>query len=248
MLRNILTQVETVFPSSISAVSQDTWDNNIPLFCEQLYIIVDDFFSIIGNQLSKRPLLESKNEIVTSKKPMIQICENRLRPKSDYYKKFGLPVPSPENPTGPHATGVELSFSLYKGHPSNGALSFPSLVLDFSIWGTRERLAFMELFKDHRRYIEKLLSIIEFEFTTACWFDNVQKYKGKNAFKKIDLYFQNAEDTEASFTITKTFTIDTGLNEIITALFPLAILYDASLGYCLHKNDKDRLFQYIGRI
>lgn len=248
MFENILTKVEEVFPSSDLSVSQDVWDNNIPLFCEQLYIIGSDIFSIIVNQLSKRPLLESKNEVVTSCKPMIQICENRLRPKSDYYAKFGLPIPSPENPTGPHATGVELSLCICKGHTSNGTIVFPYAAIDFKIWGNRERLAFMELFKDHRRYIEKLISTTEFEFTTACWFENVEKYKKKNAFKKLDLYFQNSEDSESSFTITKTFSKNASLNEIITALLPLAILYDATLGYCLHKNDKDRIFQYIGRI
>jgi len=85
MLEKILLHVESVFPSSVAGVTQEAWDKNVPSLCEQISLLGDDLFAIAENQLSKRPFLESKSEVVTSIKPMLQICETRLRPKSDHY-------------------------------------------------------------------------------------------------------------------------------------------------------------------
>ena len=247
MLSIILQQVENVFPSSANKISEEVLNENLPWFCEQMFLLGDDLFKIVETNLSKRPLYESEEELLTWKNPTVSICELRLRPKSVYYPRFNQPIPLPENPNGYHAAGVEIKFSLCRGYFSNGYLQRePYLSIEFLIWGNRERLAFLELLKDHRRQIEKLVSGKDFEFYTSRPFENVDKYRGKDAFKKLELYAQNAEDDENCFSLSKDITENSGLNDVLSALFPLMILYDATLGYCLNKKvDKDRIFQYL---
>ncbi|MBX9917487.1 MAG: hypothetical protein E6Q59_09715 [Nitrosomonas sp.] len=245
MLDKLLSQIENTFPSSVVDVSQEIWDRNIPSLCTQISLFGDDAFAIAERFLSKRLFLESKREIITTQRAAFRIGEVRLRPRSDYYRKFGLPIPSPENPTGPHATGVKISLSFYRGITSNSAMSYPLCSIEFSIWGHRERIAFLELLKDHHRYVERLISRIDLQFNTACVFDNVERYKGRDVFKKLDLYAQNEEDAENCFTISGDFSSASSMHEIISTLLPLMVLYDASLGYCHGKNHKDRFFEYI---
>jgi hypothetical protein len=249
MLNKIFLQIEKVFPSSVDEISEETWNENIAFFYEQVSLLGDDFFKIIETNLSKRPLLESKRELLTWQwRPfMISICELRLRPKSSYYQRFGMPIPSPENESVHNPTGVEINFALHKGvfcHVEKKLIP-PKLPITFGIWGFRERIAFLNLLKDHRWQVEKLLSNSDFEFFTARPFDNVEKYKGKDVFKKLELYAENTKDDENCFSITKNITENSSMNDVLSALFPLMILYDATLGYCLNKKaDRDRIFQY----
>jgi len=246
MFHKILSQVENIFPVSVDKISEETWNENIDWFCEQLYLLGNDLFKIAESNLSKRSFLESKKELLAWQKNSLPICELRLRPKSSYYERFGQPISAPENPTGYSATGLEFSFTLVRrAMPCYRSLQCPYLSIKFEILGARERVAFLEFLKDHRRIIQKLISNANFEFFTASPFDNVEKYRGKDIFKKLELYAENTNDDENCFSISKNITENSSMNDVLSALFPLMILYDATLGYCLNKKaDKDRIFEY----
>ena len=103
----------------------------------------------------------------------------------------------------------------------------------------------MELLRDHRRSVEKLISIPGLDFTTPCVFDNVDKYRGSDVFKKLDLYFRNAEDPVSSFHLGKSFGPATVTSDLVTTLLRLMVLYDSCYGYCRSKKDKDRILDFV---
>jgi hypothetical protein len=246
MIKKILSQIENFFPSSTVEASQEVWDGNIPLICEQISLFGDELFSITGKFLSKSIVTESKRELLRTLRPTLEIGTVRLRPASDYYSKFGLPIPLPENPTGKHATGIALNISFYRGSQS---IPYPHLLIEFSVWGCRERIAFIDFLNDHRRCVKMLVSRKDFELTTACCFDSIDNHRGHDVFKKLEIYSELKEDSENNFSISREFNSNSHFYEIVSAFVPLAILYDISLGYCRHsKKYRDRIFEYTNII
>jgi hypothetical protein len=246
MIKKILSLIEEFFPSSGTEVSQEVWDENISLVCKKILLFSNELFLITEKDLPDRIFKESKHEILSNLKPRLEIGTVRLRPASDYYSKFGLPIPLPENPTGKHATGIALNISFYRGSQS---IPYPHLLIEFSVWGCRERIAFINFLNDHRRCVQMLVSGQDFEFATACCFDNVDKCRGYDVFKKLEIYSQIKEDPENNFSIIREFNSNSHFYEIVSAFIPLAILYDVSLGYCRHsKKYRDRIFEYRNNI
>ncbi|MCS6290302.1 MAG: hypothetical protein H8K10_15205 [Nitrospira sp.] len=244
MLEKPLRLLEAIFPSSAADVSPDTWNTNLPTICEQLAHVGGELLGIAKLSLPKRLFSESKQELIANRTPMIQVCKLRLCPQTNYYQSTRQPIPSPENHSGPEATGIELNLSFCRGYAARGVVRLPWFSIQFSVWGSRERAAFMELLRDHRRSVEKLLLAPGLDFTTSCVFENVNKYEGSGVFKKLELYFRNAEDPENTFTLGKSFGPKTGTSDLVTTLLPLMALYDLCFGYCRSKKDKDRILDF----
>jgi hypothetical protein len=152
----------------------------------------------------------------------------------------GKPIPSPENSSGPHATGIAVTLSLLRGFESRAAKHSPVLSIEFRIWGERERGAFCELLADYRRLIELGLAKHEFEFLTTCCFENIDRYTGTNAFKRLELYAANVHDPEWNFALSSSFHAESDLSEVTGALLILVVLYDACFGYCRKRKERDR--------
>lgn len=248
MLERPLRLVDEVFPASGPPVTREVWSASLPRFCEELSLIAEELFSVVKLSVPNRLLAESKQEIVVSRNPVIVVSEYRLRPESSYYAKTGRPVPLPENPEGPHATGIELNLSLCRGYPARKVVRLPWLSIEFSVWGQHERSCFHELFVEHRRLVERLLSVPGLEFNTACVFDNVDRAKGASVFKKLDLYYQYKTDDENNFTIERAFGATATKAELVGTLLPLAALYDAAYGYCRSKKARDRILDYVSLV
>ncbi len=189
MLDIPLRLVEQVFPSADFAISGEAWRSNLPALCNELGRIAQTLIDAVKPSLPNRVFSESKQELLGSHTAAIVVSEFRLRPQSGYYTKTSQLVPSPENPGGPHATGIEITFSLCRGYPAQHAIRHPWLAMEFSVWGVRERACFHEFFVDQRRFVEKLILLKKFQFSTACVFDNVDRVRGAGAFKQLDLYY-----------------------------------------------------------
>jgi hypothetical protein len=245
MLERPLRLIEEAFPSSNSETEEETWNSKLPLFCDELSYVAEVLLGIAKLSVPGRVFTESKHEIIVSKKPTIVVAAYRLRPQSVYYQKTGQQVPSPENPNGLHATGIELGFLLCRGYSATQAVHLPWLSIQFAVWGQRERACFHDLFLDHRRLVERLVAAPRVDFNTACVFENVDHCRGSGAFKRLDLYFQNKNDPENNFTLTREFGVKATGFELISTLLPLMALYDASYGYCRLKKDKDRIFDFL---
>ena len=80
--------------------------------------------------------------------------------------------------------------------------AFPAqLGLKFDVWGSEERLAFLALLRDYRRPVERLLQGHPYEFFSSVPFDNVDKYRGSDPMKKLELYAENEIDDENQFSL-----------------------------------------------
>lgn len=201
------------------------------------------------SQIPARLIKESTCELLMSTAPVVVLGEYRLRPRDEYYVKTGSPIPRPANPKGPDACGIELSLMFCRGY----AQAFPGrelirsnshLTIEFSIWGWRERLALLELFADHRRLIERLLAVRGLQVTTATGVVESRSGRVGAAFECLSRYAEVASDGENNISIGKEFPADATPDELLEALVPLAILWDACYGYCKPRKVKDRLFAF----
>lgn len=244
MLKTTLAELEKAFPITQREIPQIVWDKNIPRFLEMISAIGNSCFEVVRATVPRRVFSESKFELLATTERIVSVSEYRLRPHSSYYSNVGKPIPSPENSSGPHATGIEVTLSLLRGFESRAAKHSPVLSIEFRIWGERERGAFCELLADYRRLIELGLAKHEFEFLTTCCFENIDRYTGTNAFKRLELYAANVHDPEWNFALSSSFHAESDLSEVTGALLILVVLYDACFGYCRKRKERDRILDY----
>lgn len=247
MLLQLLQLVESKFPALGPPVSHEQWETVLPDLCDDFAEQASRLVATLQMSMPARLLEESSQELVARRDPAIVVCEFRLRPRSDYYTRMGRPVPLPENPSGPHATGIALSVILCRGYVSRAGVRPACISVEFDIWGSFERNCFARLIQDHGYLVERLLGQQDLRFTTACPFDNVDQAEDKDIYAKLCLYYEN-EDSESSFTVARELGCKEIECEIAKTLLPLAALYDATLGYCIPKEGRTRVYDYLALV
>ena len=213
----------------------------------------DRLFAAAKPLIPSRLLKESTCELLMSRERMVVMGEYRLRPSDDYFVKTGSPIPRPANPTGPDVCGLELTLMFCRGYPQafpgrEPIRSNPHLAIEFSVWGWRERLALLGLVADHRRLIERLLEVPGLQVTTATGVVGSRSNRAGAAFECLRRYAEVATDVDNNISIGKEFSADATQEELLGALVPLSILYDACYGYCKPRKAKDRLFAYAASL
>lgn len=242
-MHKALSQLEHLLPFD-QPVNDEQWMEASAVAAETLWGLSSKLLGAARATFPKRIFVESKQEVLVTREPAIVVAEFRLRPQSSYYNKTAQEVPRPENPKGNDATGIQVGLLLCRRHAIRHRLHGPYLSVEFSVWGKRERASFQEFFSGHRRFIERLLNDSELRFRTSTPFANVERFRGTNAFRKMDLYFENEFDPEHSFTLERTVD-STGTSEELTqALASLTALYDCAVGYCNVKKNRDRALDY----
>lgn len=225
-LKQLWPAIQKEFPSKVIELGETIVSSALPFLSK----------SIAGN---------SKFECTVCKDPAISIAEYRVRPSSNYYNSLNIPIPAPENPKGPHATGCEFSVSLLSSLISSKNIIPTRVVCEFQVWGSNEREAFGEMYKDYKRPLNNLIQTHEFDFHTSVPFDNVDKYKGKNVAKKLELYYENTVDDENFFSLSKDFILGDSLSDAIKASFPLLTLYDCLLNYSSVRKNKNKVWEIL---
>jgi hypothetical protein len=240
MLNQIMKHLDEVFPLSKSPITQERWDTARPIFTEYIEEFALKLIEQIAfDKLRKRLTSESAPEIISSSQPIGMISEFRFRPKNTYYKlNSTLPIPRPENKSGVDATGIELNLALYAWY-----LRPSEFYVTFQVWGENERRNFGNLLQDHRYLIKKLIEIPSIKFNTSYVFDNLEASPSAKTPKKLELYFEN-EDDENYFCLESVFGATSNEQEILQVLTNLAILYDAAMGYCIKRKNRERLYEY----
>ena len=245
MLNSILKELEDSLPPRELDVDADNWPGITQRFSSELKPIVTKLLKTVSLAFPRRLKLESKSEFIITAKPSTKVSEFRLRPEVKYFTNTGRRPPQPEDKRGDHATGIEVSFVLFRGYQNGTAVRPSFMSLDFQVWGLRERVAFGELLRDHRYIIEKLLLSIPSRFFTSCVFENLDRAKKKRAFDQLCLYYENQVDPENFFSLQSEFGPDATEASITSVLLPIMAIYDASMGYCLPRKRRDRILEYL---
>jgi len=242
----LLALVEKLFPSV-----RLPYGENEPFLpagepiCHELGRVGSDLMKIVQLSLPRDPFAHTYVETLVHKTAAIQLAEFRCRPESKYYVSTGQPIPSPENKGGPRETGIELSLAALRGY-SNARVSRPAcVVIEFQVLGKRERECFRELFTDHRRSIEKILSSNAYNFHTACVFSEIERYRGRDAFGKLVRYCASDEDGEDNFSLSAEFGGSEPISEVVRSAVPLAMLYRLTYGYCQSPKRRDLAYEYL---
>lgn len=177
-----------------------------------------------------------------------EVCVVQYRPVNSYYHKQNKPIPRPENPEGPGATGIALTVKIvpdYTG-PSRGG-DF-CVVLCFEVWGNEERVAVQHLYGDYRRLIQRLVDSVKPEFETSRVFSSLESYRGKRASRMLELYMDE-EDDEGYFKLSKSFFHGDSPDEVVKTFQVFAALYDASYHYiALSPKQRDQILLHFFRL
>lgn len=245
MQQRLLRLVEHLVPTDMPPQDAHQWPDAVRPLVEQFAILADRMFNDLRMATPGRLFDESILEHLVTSRPGVVLCEARLRPESSYYADIGCPVPAPENPDGPNATGLALSILLCRGYPGRASVRQAHLAIELDVWGGYERALFGELLHDHRHTMGGLLNDHGLTLQTAVPFNNVDAAARAPAFNRLQLYFDNPVDEENSFTIGHQVNLGDPPGDALAALVRLAAVYDCAMGYCLQAQDRERPYGYL---
>lgn len=245
-LGDLLELTESLFLSDLSEVAPEDWHQLVNRCLVPFTLWVDEQVRL-GTRRAKGLLSGVKSETIWVPSGGLCVLERRMRPDASYYSRTGTRLPMPEDPDGPSACGLSVSLQLYRGyyHHARGHYVPAEMVAEFSVWGYRERAAFGELLRDHRRTVERLLGGMGLAFTTSCVFDNVERLSRAPVFNQLEAYYKNDLDPENCFTLERPFGSGDNEAEIVALLRCFLILYKAALGYSQVRRNRDQIYKWL---
>lgn len=245
MFQQSLTEVNKIFSNNLhTEFTLKQWREKqhifLPIFSSDIKPLIDiclrkPFNNIFG---------VSRSEYIISQLNHVLIIEFRIRPQNEYYEMAQKTIPQPDNPSGPHATGIELCIGAYRGICKDKVTDPPFVEIKFQIWGHKERTDFIFFYKNYRRPMEILLKDLGLEFFTSCVFKNLDKYSGTDIIRKLDLYVSNKQDPEAYFSLGKTFNKNAEPDRVEKVFRNLLIIYHCCCGYCQENKEFDRILGF----
>ena len=215
-----------------------------------VYWLVSDMESLVATAeavFSEKITRHSVVEANLNSHPFIEVGAVRLRPNRRYYESRGAPLPVPEDPRGPHATGLKIELSLCGGHEHVSGPLPARILLTFQVWGDDEREAFKEFYSDHRWMVGQLTRDLDLAFETACVFDSVDRYTGRNVARMLQLYFSE-HDEESNFSLVATLTKGAERRRVIRAFLVFTALYDGCYHYVCRRGRRDTFIQHYHRL
>jgi hypothetical protein len=153
-------------------------------------------------------------------------------------------LPSPKNPEGPHATGLQVCISTTKGFQANNIIYPAALEVKFEVWGQRERDAFKKFYGNYKRIIDLILTTAKYEFFCSCVFKNLEKEKKASVARQLELYLKNKIDQENTFSISAKYYKTSNIKDFFRTFKVLLALYDCCYGYASSKQELDRILKY----
>lgn len=172
------------------------------------------------------------------------ICGIRLRPPDEYYHRRCRPLPRPANPIGPHATGIELDMSLYRGYATSGTgIVAQRVLVVFRVWGQDERNGFKRFYFDQQKEVEALLSLVPLKFSTARYCNRLYTVPDKAA-EQLRAYFAEDDDEEHCFEVEWEVLVSQDARTSLSAYVPMLALYSAAYEY-MSPEPKERLIGYL---
>lgn len=247
MFTSVLKMVDDKIPSrqAKEALSNEQW-HKFTEECLHHLLVFDDFIPTFELVLGKNIVSGSTEDMLYYNKEFTGISFCRIRPENDYYLKNGMKLPSPADPKGPSATGLEIEIGLYEG--LDGKNGRPASVdFSFEVWGRKERQAFKELFTDYRRIVLQLLSGLDLEFWTSCVFPSVDSYRKHDVGGKLERYLAE-DDDESSFSLRKTYYGEVDEKEFAKIFMVLLILYSSCMNRLTKRGNKDIILDYYLKI
>lgn len=249
MFYRTLTEVDSIFTNNLhSEFSDEEWREKQHTFLHLFDEDIKPLLDLCHKEPFSNILVEAKSEQIIWPSNGIRINEYRIRPKNDYFTTLKKPIPQPDNPSGPSATGVELSVGVCRGISKDKVYYPPFVGIKFDIWGHEERKNFISFFKNYKRPIGILLGNLNLELFTACYFENLKNYSGNDIIKQLELYLSNRIDPEACFSIGKSFNKNADTDKITIVFRNLMILYHCCFGYCKKEKEPDRLLNFCNFI
>ena len=245
MFQRSLTEVDKIFSNNLhTEFTLNQWREKqhifLPIFSADIKPLIDICLKKPFNNIFEF----SKSEYTILQLNGVLIIEFRIRPQNDYYEMAQKPVPQPDNPRGPNATGIELSIGAYRGISKDKVIYPPFVEIKFQMWGHRERKEFIFFYKNYKRPVEILLKDLELEFFTSCVFKNLDKYSGTDIIRRLDLYISNKQDPEAYFSLGKTFNKNAEFDRVAKVFRNLLIIYHCCCGYCEETKEFDRILEF----
>lgn len=239
---DILDEVNEIYPSYDTSLKEGGWSKIVDYLAPYLKITIDELVSVTKAIFLCETFQHSKGSLHYFNLKGIVICCYRISPfdlniddeKSIYHKDKEL---STHN-------GLHIMADLFTSHYMKNQPIPCGISIKLEISGYEAREAFKKMYTNYRRIVELLLNKIDTEFCTHVVIDSIEKYRGKDIMKKLDLYYAE-EDMECCFWFECDFFQDTEDEVIIRSFLVLSILYDACLRYITKRKDYDRLLGHF---
>lgn len=246
MFDHLLVNTATAYP--IRLIGDPLWDrDSLPdhkrkLLLEQLNEIWWELTGL-AEQILETTIDEHLVESLYYDPNGFNLCGIRLRPPDEYYHRRRRPLPQPANPIGPHATGIELNMSLYRGYATSGrGIVAQRVLVVFRVWGQEERNGFKRFYFDRQKEVEALLSLVPLKFSTARYFNRLDTVD--KAAEQLRAYVVEDDDEEHCFELEWEVLVSQDSKTSLSAYVAMLALYSAAYEY-MSPEPKERLIKYF---
>lgn len=236
--------MKKLYPSFNTQLKEGGWKELVDYFAPFLQITIEQLISIAKATYLNEAFQHSRENILYFNRQGIVICSYKISPfdvnleneTSVYHKNANVKS----------RTGLHLMADLFTRYYNKGQPIPCGISIKLEISGHEAYEAFKKMHTNYRRLVELLLNKIDAEFCTNVVIDSIEKYRGKDIIRKIDLYYAE-DDEECYFWFECNFFQDTEDKVIIRSFLILCILYDACFHYITKRKDYDRLLSLFAK-
>ena len=223
MHKEILQEMERIFEGQAGVeVSKEKWMDAVDHFMPMLIEWTDSLAALAEKRFEKSVFRHSiKSPMFWQRPDATGLCSIDISPVG-------------------RGRDLQLSIGLYRSDqwwPAN-------VDMRVSFYGGNAIQGFKELYANYRRPVEVLLGQSALKFETGGIYESLDKYRGKQAAKKLDLFFSEEVDDNEGFALAAEFYEEVQTEQVEQTFLVAAALYESCCGYISRRNRVDEIFGY----
>jgi len=217
---------------NVYQTSPKDWKTKATDLLASLSIEMDYLFWTAKAVFSDEIFSHSQTDCLYPTKPHPCVCNVQLKPREDQSKTLGM----------------SFEATLHTGYTGAAAFAQPDVFFELDFWGEAGLQPLRSLHRNHRRVVELMSKGIEFELETNCPIDRLEKFRGRDVWKKLDLYFAGPDEEDVILTLTSEFRVDAKPEVVIRTFLVFIAIYDSCYHYARNPRTLDRILTYYNKL
>jgi hypothetical protein len=215
---------------NVYQTSAKEWETKATRLLTSLTLEMNYLFWTAKAIFSEEVFGHSQTEFLYPTKPAPCVSTVKLSPREDIRQPLGM----------------SFEATLHTGY--NGAsFARPDVFFELAFWDSG-LLAIRTLLRNHKRVVELLLEGLNVELETNRPIERVDRYRGKDLEKKLELYLSGPDEADTTLTLSSEFRVDTRPEAIIKTFLVFIAIYDSCYHSARKPRDVNRIVKFFRKL
>lgn len=216
---------------NVYQTSPQDWKTKATSLLASLSMEMDYLFWTTKAVFSDEVFSHSQTDCLFPVKPHPCVCNVQLKPRKDQWKTLGM----------------SFEATLHTGY-TGAAFAQADVFFELDFWDEAGLQALRSLHRNHRRVVEMMLEGVELGLETNRPIDRLEKFRGRDVGKKLDLYFSGPDEEDVILTLTSEFRVDAKPEVVIRTFLVFIAIYDSCYHYARKPRNLDRILTYYNKL